>query len=620
MMYKSLNPLFVLSLLISLAATTAAQSPDSPDPEITWDDAPNPPAVRHLGEWMVQAGWYEPGEIFGPFDEGEFEVGDETEFVSPAGYDELRTRYVLRYKSDYAYFWFLPGNFVDEEQLASAAEYFDNTIYLLTQAIFGEVTLPGIDNDPRLHIIHEEYIGYGAVGIFRPHDQCPVFLCPDSNQRDAIFYSLDWGGVNTEEHLTTLTHEFQHVIRFAQDGNERRWMNEGLSQLAEHLGGFAPENVVGDNLVAFLDNPNSRLDGWSDFDTDPAVYYGSSFLFLVYLYEQFGLDFIQQLAASPYDGLAAVHQTLRTFGTTLDQVFVDWLVANYVDNPYVAEGQFYYSTLRDPIHVHTDQLSFTSAEQKTFSDNINQYGAVYFALEAGRYDLLFDGADQTTFTGNTPHSGQWMWWAADSINSAARLTRQVDLRGVDEATLQFSLWYDIERDYDWFDVMVSLDGGHIWKPLRNNHLMPASEEIPVPHFTGRTSDWIEEKFDLTPYVGQEILIRFEYVTDGNISYTGVMLDDITIPEIGLVDNAEKPDSGWLEEGFIRIPEMAQQGWTLAFITDGQSPTVEFLPLTPDNIGRATLEVLPEGGVLVIGAMAPLTAEKARYKMVIEALD
>lgn len=57
-------------------------------------------------------------------------------------------------------------------------------------------------------------------------------------------------------------------------------------------------------------------------------------------------------------------------------------------------------------------------------------------------------------------------------------------------------------------------------------------------FTGLSNGWIQEKMDLTPYAGQQIQIRFEYLTDDGPVYTGFFLDDIEIPQLDYREDAE----------------------------------------------------------------------------------
>jgi len=601
---------------------TAQTSPQ--DSTITWDDAPTPAPIRHIGDWQVSMGWATPEEVYGPFPEETFQVGDTTEFAPIDTFNTTTPEtYELFYISERAYFWFLIGVEPDIDDLEIAAHYFDTIIAPEVEGLFGQPDLPGIDADPRLHIVHHEFLAFGAVGIFRPTDQCAVEFCANSNQRDAIYYSLDWGRVNSQEYLTTIAHEYQHVIRHANDGNERRWMNEGLSQLAEHLSGFEPEIASGGNVEIYLENTDMRLDGWADFNTSPGPYYGAGYLFTVYLFERFGTDFVRELAASPYDGLAAVHETLKQLDIdiTLDQVFTDWILANYLDDPFVEDGLYYYSNLRVPVQVDTDPIQVGSSDTTSLTRNLNQYGANYFDLAGGAtYEFSFDGDAETLITGIDPSSGQWVWWSYNAESSAARLTRTVDLTTVNNATLEFALWYDVEDNFDWLSVLVSTDNGASWKTLETDTMQSPSDEIPIAAYTGTTFRWQEESLDLTPYAGDEIMIRFEYVTDGTFTYTGALIDDIRIPEISWYDDVETLDTEWDIDGFLRIPPRVDQEWVVAVIQKGSAPSVDFMALDAKNSGNMTISPPPEGVVIVIGAMAPLTAEQAEYTLVINELD
>jgi immune inhibitor A len=125
--------------------------------------------------------------------------------------------------------------------------------------------------------------------------------------------------------------------------------------------------------------------------------------------------------------------------------------------------------------------------------------------------------------------------------------------------------------------------------------------------------------DLTPYAGQEILLRFEYVTDQLLTYGGLALDNIAIPEIGFVDDASRPDLGWTAEGFTRATAYLPQSWHLQLITfpDGW-PVVT--PITVDERQTAAFSIVPGGSrnpILVVAASAPRTLEVGHYQLSVE---
>ena len=615
--------MLIAALVIAWSALPVAHAQDGKQDEIlSWSDAPLVPRHRSEADWLVDVGWKTYDEVYGPFPTRPYAVGDSEQFV-PLGSDGGRSEtFMLHYRTEHAYFWFDRGARVDTVQMDEAARFFEDHIWPLNHSIYGDEWNPGIDGDSRIHIVNQAMIAPGIMGAFNPDDLCPRSLCPESNQREIIYINLDHAPLGSPEYLTTVTHEHQHLIQFHVDGNERRWFNEGLSQLAEHLNGFHPRYVGDYNLIDFLNDPDLPLGGWSFAGADIGRHYGASYLFLVYLYEQFGLEFIQTVAGSDYNGLASVQAALAGagLGMTVDDVFAGWILANYFDDPYVGSGRYYYQTLDLPDRITPLPLLFTQ-EHASYTGAVNQYGANYFSVnEPGAYRLSFDGGDQVVVMDTGPQSGEWMWWSYNDSSSAARLTGTFDLAGLETATLAFSAWWDVEDDYDWFQVLVSDNDGKEWAIVSGNQADQNGTKAPGAFYSGSSGTWIDEQVDLSAYAGQQVLVRFEYLTDVAETEQGVALDDIGIVELGRVDDVERAASDWMPEGFLRIPSTVAQHWALTVITHPASghPTVERVPIDALNTGRAAITV-PEGGTvtIVIGAMAPFTAVRAHYKLSVQ---
>jgi hypothetical protein len=166
--------------------------------------------------------------------------------------------------------------------------------------------------------------------------------------------------------------------------------------------------------------------------------------------------------------------------------------------------------------------------------------------------------------------------------------------------------------------MVSTDDGTTWQILRGPH---TTEDNPNGNsygwgFTGRSGGvpiWIEEQIDLSGYAGQEILLRFEYITDDAVNYPGWAVDDIAIPELGYQDDVENGDGGWAAEGFVRTNNFVPQSYLVQLITFGSETTVQRLPLGQDQDARWRLSLADaDHGVLTVSALAPVTTESAGY--------
>jgi hypothetical protein len=229
---------------------------------------------------------------------------------------------------------------------------------------------------------------------------------------------------------------------------------------------------------------------------------------------------------------------------------------------------------------------------------------------------------------NDPHSGKYFWWSNRGDNSDMTLTRAFDLTGLSQATLKAWLWYDIEQDWDYAYIEVSTDGGQTWDILKGQHTTDSNPNgNSFGHaYTGKSQgavdeapDWVEEEIDLTPYVGQEILLRFEYITDGAVNHVGFCVDDIAVPELGYFYDTES-DEQWMAEGFIRTDNILPQRFLVQLIELGPGVRVRRMELDEAQTGRLVVEGLGkrvERAVLVVSALAPVTTELASYGYVIE---
>ncbi len=116
--------------------------------------------------------------------------------------------------------------------------------------------------------------------------------------------------------------------------------------------------------------------------------------------------------------------------------------------------------------------------------------------------------------------------------------------------------------------------------------------------------------DLTPFAGQPVQLRFEYVTDETVNGDGWCLDDISIPELDFDDDAES-DGGWTARGFVRVPgNRVPQAYVVRLVRGtGGDAVVEELTLDANNRGVARVR---GPAVLVVAPMAPKTGQPAPF--------
>jgi len=520
---------------------------------------------------------------------------------------------VLRYETPHARWWIEEGYQVPDEKLKRSARRFEEQTYPTNRRIFGSEPMPGIDGDPHVYLFLGNVPGVG--GYFSGPDEYPTLIRPRSNQHEMFYINLENALPGNDYFDGILAHEFQHMIHWWMDRDEETWVNEGLSELAAHLNGYD----VGGSDLDFLLAPDTQLTTWPELE-DSAPHYGASYLFLTYFLEQTGEEAVRRLVAEPANGIAGFDAVLAQedrAGRQFEELFADWVVANYLDNPDLAGGRYGYTTLHlEPPLLAAQHITYPVQSRAT----VHQYAADYILLEGeGEITIEFTGTRLVPLVGNETRSGNWQWWAVRGDEGDATLTRPFDLSNLDRATLQAWMWYDLETDYDYAYVEASTDGGQTWTLLANPHTTftnPSGNSY-GPGFTGKSgggqeAEWVQESFDLTPYTGQPVLLRFEVVTDEAVTHPGLCLDGVSIPELGYADDAEEGDGGWQASGWLRVTDQVPQKFLVQLITLGQDKRVTRMALDERNHGLLTVAGLGDRALLVVSALTPATTQPATY--------
>jgi hypothetical protein len=384
--------------------------------------------------------------------------------------------------------------------------------------------------------------------------------------------------------------------------------------------GFPGNAIVRANL--FLEEPDQQLNRWTDGNTVP--HYGQGYLLNRYLYTQLGPDLYREFATSPEPGFAALDAlaTAHNLPFTGQSLWLDWLAALAIHEQPGAAPKYDLGTAVDTVTMTSWPTSTTSRDLI-----VSQYAADYYELEADEpLQITFTGSNHVQLLNVLPHSGERMWLSNRANFSQASLTRTFDLTAVTEATLHYAVYHEIEAGYDFAYVSVSTDEGRSWQELTAPAMQGAeaaddpSDSALTEHFyTDNSNDWQMETADLTPYAGQMIQLRFEYVTDPILTVGGLAVDDISIPEIGFYDDAEG-EAEWQSVGFVRATGYVPQQWHVQLITFGQGePVVQTLPLNEDNTLSVDVPTSDRGErpILIIAATAPLTLLPAHYQLTVE---
>ena len=531
----------------------------------------------------------------------------------------------LKYLTDVVAMWVEVGVRLDQADLEASANRFTEETYPTNREFFGSEANPGVDSDPRLHILHARGMGDNVAGYYSSADEYSQRVNPYSNEREMFYVSADSGNAPPDSAFYdgTLAHEFQHMIHWANDRNETSWVNEGMSELASDLNGYD----VGGHDLAYMQRPDTQLTAWADPSEESVTeHYGGSYLFMAYFLDRFGEDLTKAVVSSPKNGIAGFNEALAAAGRSerFDDVFADWIIANYLDAPQADdEGRYGYEEIDlFPLAISEEYRRYPAEAQA----QVSQYGVDYVRLGGGQpLTIRFEGDNAARLVDAEPQ-GVYSWWSNRGDQSNSTLTRPVDLRNATSATLEFSLWHEIEEGWDYAYVEASADGGATWTILEGQH---TTADDPVGNafgvgWTGVSGDdefgeWVEESVDLSAFAGQEILLRFEMVTDDAVNKPGLLIDNLRIPEINWQDDGEAGEAGWTSEGWILTDNSVAQTWLIQVLQIGAGMvTVERMEVGADGIGELRLPNMADMDevMLTISAIAPVTTERASYSYTI----
>jgi hypothetical protein len=535
----------------------------------------------------------------------------------------------LRVISDHLLIWVESDalDMIPLETLTTLANAFDERVYPNVRALWGEEANPGVDGDPRVYALFARGVG-SAAAYFSSENSYPPEVTNAGSGHEMFVFNLDMiaQGIDDVSIESIVAHEFQHMIRHNLLLNQEVWLNEGLSEITQLLLYNDPANAV------FLFNtlPDTQVNTWSEDANYRGYHYGASLAFLTYLYDRYGMDALQLLSAdSSSRGLDAFDNTLRALGEAgVNEFFADWTLANALMLP---DSSIYgYSSFPDYMNTSAafPVLSYPFAHAET----VSQYAADVFALENLNGDPLTITLDAPRTVGLIADAGDGRFWYSnrgDMMDST--LTRAVDLTAVDSATLNYRLWFDTEDGWDYGYIAASADDGVTWTPLEGDYTTTPFDPNTIAFgasYNGESGGWVGETVSLDAYAGQNILLRFEMITDDGINRPGMAIDDVSIPEIDYTADFEVDDGGWEANGWLltdnRLP---QQAWVQVAQLDadnlllGVERWLFAPPVDADETYSRTFTFTPHPNaaraVLILAPFAPVTTVGMGYQLGIQ---
>ncbi|WP_239162691.1 immune inhibitor A domain-containing protein [Paractinoplanes rishiriensis] len=367
----------------------------------------------------------------------------------------------------------------------------------------------------------------------------------------------------------TFAHEWQHLLEYYADPDEELWLNEGLSDFAQTLVGYADGRATVDDpgndthIVCFqgfgnmktkynanpreCGGPQNSLNLWDEgAPTEVLADYGNVYQFLLYLRDRFGIGTVSMLHRDGLRrGLAGVQAALPT-GTSLYDVLHDYQTMTLVDK-FVGEPG---GTMAG---VPRDRVTAASVRSTVNFENVTAYDMPGAAPNGADYLLLPKPLRTLEFTGAKTLPPLPTGWRVAEKTLFSGAANDLDSHAVREVTvpaakpvLTLETSYDIEDSYDFGYVTVSTDGGRTYRPIAGDRTVQGKLG---PGLSGASGKVVNTKYDLQAYAGQKVLLGFRFVSDGAVSKGGWRIGRVTLNGQVLSDGTTL--DGWRSPTAIR---------------------------------------------------------------------
>jgi carboxypeptidase T len=367
--------------------------------------------------------------------------------------------------------------------------------------------------------------------VLYPWNYVPSALTVDSN----TFFNV---GAFLTQHNHYRFGTCYEVLSYVSNGASDDWMYGDVStkpkifamtpEVGTRLNGFYPPatSVIPDAQANLLANINaaSLLLPFGKMESSDKKILTQSSGYLHYNFQRLGFPNIATYTVSiiPLDS---------------------WLTTSTTPNVYVNPT---------PLQVISDSFSYTlsattpnnqlvSYVLKVDNGSYSTYDTVHFYY--GKYNALSEPST-SSLTGWTNagwgistaqyHTAPSCFQSSLSGNSnypnnadlTISTTSPVDLTNSLKAYLYFHGKWNIEAGDDLVYVNASTASSG-WQPLCGKFTRP-DEMTDLPIYDGMQNQWVREEIDLSDYLGQQVNLQFELVSDPGINYKGFYLDDVSV--------------------------------------------------------------------------------------------
>lgn len=233
------------------------------------------------------------------------------------------------------------------------------------------------------------------------------------------------------------------------------------------------------------------------------------------------------VAITPILNIDVVGATMNHNGMALYESLNDSI--SYTLNPTITPGDEikYVVTTDNGIFTTNDTISKIYGLQQTiFTDNGN---GLSNWTPTGSWNVTTNDFYSASSSITDSPNGNYI----DEENSTITLNNNISLVNATVASMSYYAKWEIEAGWDYVQVEVSTDNGNSWIPQCGNYtkLGSANQDENQPLYDGTQNSWVLEEIDLSDYLGENILIRFQLISDQYQTRDGFYFDDFNVKAV-----------------------------------------------------------------------------------------
>jgi len=273
--------------------------------------------------------------------------------------------------------------------------------------------------------------------------------------------------------------------------------------------------------------------------------------------------------------------------TAMSMLQIDLDSVSYTLDPAIQDGDL----IEYEILVNNGYFTETIAVTKTYGQGTSVFNDMADNLNNWNVSQTWGTTSSDYYSATSSITDSPNGDYNNNVNKTITLSSTIDLTQALSANVTFFAKWEIETGYDYVQFEVSTNGGSTWTPQCGKYTVTGNsdQDQGKPLYDGFQTTWVQEEINLSDYLGQSIMFRFQIRADGGVTEDGFYFDDLEVNVILPNSNELDEVSGFVLNGY---PNPTNDVFNINYVVPGEANNAT---LTMTNSVGQVVNVMPLGG-------------------------